>query len=146
MLLSRPFLNSFLNWYRGNFAALAGRPGELQTSAACWVMIGGTVSTYGTSRKNPHSDREPRSTFVTFCLFLMAQPHLHAKPAFVLIELNILSNWESKRRDNDLRRSDFGQSCQPHALKQTCHDKPSAYYYNQHIYDRFFVRHNYPTL
>jgi len=71
------------------------------------------------------------------CLFLTAQRHLHAEPAFALFEVNILSNWESKRRDNDLRKSDFGQSCQPHALKQTYHDKTSAYYYNQHSHNRF---------
>ena len=82
----------------------------------------------------------------SFCLFLTAQRHLHAKPAFALIELNILCNWESKRPDNDLRKSDFGQKCQPHPLKQTCHDKHSAYYYDQHNHNRFFVRHNYPTL
>ena len=140
LLLSRPFLNSFLNWYRGNFAALAGRPGELQTSAACWVMTGGSVSTYGTCHTEQNARLWSRSAFnfrESFCLFLTAQQHLHAKPAFALIELNVLSNWESKRRDNDLRKSDFGQSCQPHALKQTCHDKTSVYYYNQHNHNRF---------
>jgi len=147
--LSRPFLNSFLNWYRGNFAALAGRPGELQTSAACWVMTGGSVSTYGTCHTRTERPslikKRVQLSWVLLSVFdgAAASPRQASVCAHWVEHTKQLGEQTTRQRPQEKRfRSKLSTACTETDMPWQAFSILLQPTQPQQV----FVRHNYPTL